>query len=202
MTEGDEDKPKNSEVPPKAIENAPEPEQKTEPMPEIQELVPDDNAPPPDSRMRSDSRSATASFMTSQSGAVSSEVFIVTALDAIGASREARKSKELGDSVQVALANVKQEGQQAIDPELIFRPLHMASKTLSVPLQVTALDCIGKLITYSYFAFPSAKSETSPPRSSPLSSSAPSMRSAIASKTRLPRMRSSSRSLNHSWRRC
>jgi brefeldin A-inhibited guanine nucleotide-exchange protein len=84
----------------------------------------------------------------------------VTALDAIGASREARRSKELEDSVQVALANVRQSDGQPIDPELIFRPLHLASKTLSIPLQVTALDCIGKLITYSYFAFPSAESES------------------------------------------
>ncbi|KAJ5661436.1 uncharacterized protein N7477_009052 [Penicillium maclennaniae] len=111
-----------------------------------------------ESRMRSDSRSTTATFTTQRSGAVSSTVFIVTALDTIGASREARKSKELEDAVQVALSNVRSTDGQPIDPELIFRPLHLASKTLSVPLQVTALDCIGKLITYSYFAFPSAES--------------------------------------------
>ncbi|KAJ5094973.1 hypothetical protein N7532_007264 [Penicillium argentinense] len=165
--EGPTDAEEKPEVPPKDTENAPE--QKTEPMPEIQEPEPEDNAPPPESRMRSDSRSTTATFATLRGGAVSSTVFIVNALDGIAASREARKSKELDDAVQVALANVKQEGQQAIDPELIFRPLHMASKTLSVPLQVTALDCIGKLITYSYFAFPSAESENeSTPEQPPL----------------------------------
>lgn len=166
----DEDQ-ERPEVPPKDIEDVettPESDQRTEPMPEIQEPVPEDNAPP-ESRMRSDSRSTTATFATSRGGTVSSAVFIVTALDAIGASREARKSKELEDAVQVALANVRQEAQQPIDPELIFRPLHMASKTLSVPLQVTALDCIGKLITYSYFAFPSAASENeSTPEQPPL----------------------------------
>jgi brefeldin A-inhibited guanine nucleotide-exchange protein len=166
----EQDKP---EVPPKDTENAPDandfPERQMEPMPEIQEPIPEDNAPPVDSRVRSDSRSTTHTFMTSRGGTVSSAVFIITALDAIGASREARKSKELEDAVQVALANVKQEGHQPIDPELIFRPLHMASKTLSVPLQVTALDCIGKLITYSYFAFPSAESENeSTPEQPPL----------------------------------
>lgn len=166
--EDDDDEQSKPEVPPKDTEDILEPEQKTEPMPEIQEPVPEDNAPH-ESRMRSDSRSTTATFATSRGGAVSSAVFIVTALDAIGASREARKSRELEDAVQVALSNVKQEGQQAIDPELIFRPLHMASKTLSVPLQVTALDCIGKLITYSYFAFPSAESENeSTPEQPPL----------------------------------
>ena len=115
---------------------------------------------PSDVRARSDSRSTTATFATQRGGTVSSTVFILTALDTIATSREARKSKELEDAVQVALDNVKQSERQPIDPELIFRPLHLASKSLSVPLQVTALDCIGKLITYSYFAFPSAESET------------------------------------------
>lgn len=129
--------------------------------PEINEPEPeshDDSTP--DTRQRSDSRSTTATFATQRGsgGVVSSTVFIVTALEAIAASRESRRSKELEDSVQVALNNVRSD-RQAIDPELIFRPLYIASKSLSVPLQVTALDCIGKLITYSYFAFPSAESQ-------------------------------------------
>lgn len=123
---------------------------------------PPQDEPAPESRMRSDSRSTTATFTTQRSGTVSSTVFIVTALDTIGNSKEARKNKQLEDTVKEALTNVKQSDHQPIDPEVIFRPLHLASKSLSIPLQVTALDCIGKLITYSYFAFPSAKdSETS-----------------------------------------
>lgn len=154
--EEDEQKP---EVPPKDAEGAPDEadQQKAEAPPEIHEPEPtEDNVP--DTRLRSDSRSTTATFGTQRSGAVSSTVFIVTALDTIGTSREARRSKELEDAVQVALSNVRAIDGQPIDPELIFRPLHLASKSLSVPLQVTALDCIGKLITYSYFAFPSAES--------------------------------------------
>lgn len=110
-----------------------------------------------DMRLRSDSRSTTATFATHRSSTVSSTVFIVTALDTIGASREARKSKELEDAVKNALANVKQSDRNPIDPEVLFRPLLLASRTFSIPLQVTALDCIGKLITYSYFAFPSTQ---------------------------------------------
>lgn len=124
--------------------------------------------PSQDARMRSDSRSTTATVTGQRSGPVSSTVFIITALDTIGASKEARKNKELEDTVKAALSNVKQSERQPIDPEVIFRPLYLATKSFSIPLQVTALDCIGKLITYSYFAFPSAKeseatqSETSP----------------------------------------
>ncbi|KAI9372643.1 hypothetical protein BJX61DRAFT_431053 [Aspergillus egyptiacus] len=110
-----------------------------------------------DMRVRSDSRSTTATFATHRSSTVSSAVFIVTALDTIAASKEARKNKELEDAVKNALANVKQADRQPIDPEVIFYPLLLASRTFSVPLQVTALDCIGKLITYSYFAFPSTQ---------------------------------------------
>ncbi|OJZ90323.1 hypothetical protein ASPFODRAFT_56646 [Aspergillus luchuensis CBS 106.47] len=119
--------------------------------------IPHQDEIPSDSRMRSDSRSTTATFATHRSVTVSSTVFIVTALDTIGASKEARRSKELEDAVKSALANVKQSDGQPIDPELIFRPLQLATKTFSIPLQVTALDCIGKLITYSYFAFPSSQ---------------------------------------------
>ncbi|KAL4892440.1 hypothetical protein BDV59DRAFT_41989 [Aspergillus ambiguus] len=119
--------------------------------------IPPQEEPVPDVRLRSDSRSTTATFATHRSGPVSSTVFIVTALDTIGQSREARKSKELEDAVKNALANVKQSDREPIDPEVIFRPLQIATKSLSIPLQVTALDCIGKLITYSYFAFPSAQ---------------------------------------------
>ncbi|OQD80700.1 hypothetical protein PENANT_c033G07867 [Penicillium antarcticum] len=153
--EQDEEKP---EVPPKDEPEQTDQEPKTDSPPEIQEPTPeDDNVA--ESRLRSDSRSTTATFMTQRSGAVSSTVFIVTALDNIAASRDARRDKKLEEATQVALTNIKQTDGQPIDPELIFRPLHLASKSLSIPLQVTALDCIGKLITYSYFAFPSAETE-------------------------------------------
>ncbi|KAK2842934.1 hypothetical protein FQN49_005970, partial [Arthroderma sp. PD_2] len=109
------------------------------------------------SRPRSDSRStiATQSGQQQRSAPLSSAVFVITALDTIAASKEARRNKELDDAVKQAQANIKQSEQQPIDPETIFYPLQLASKSDSIPLQVTALDCIGKLITYSYFAFPS-----------------------------------------------
>jgi brefeldin A-inhibited guanine nucleotide-exchange protein len=146
------------EVPRKDEPEEAEQEPQTYGPPTIQEPpTEDENAA--DNRLRSDSRSTTATFMTQRSGPVSSTVFIVTALDNIAASRDARRDKKLEDATQVALTNIKQTDGQPIDPELIFRPLHLASKTLSIPLQVTALDCIGKLITYSYFAFPSAETQ-------------------------------------------
>ncbi|KAL4940133.1 hypothetical protein BDV06DRAFT_230539 [Aspergillus oleicola] len=144
--------------------------------PDVQ--LPQDEQLARETRLRSDSRSTTATFATHRSSTVSSTVFIVTALDTIGASREARKSRELEDAVKNALANVKQSDRQPIDPEVLFRPLLLASRTFSVPLQVTALDCIGKLITYSYFAFPSHQ-ESKPSESEPTAEQPPLIERAI-----------------------
>lgn len=127
----------------------------TPPEDEAQQQLPSSMPRALDSRQRAKSTSTS----TSTSAPVSSTVFVVTALESIDNSKEARRSSELRESVQAALANVK-DGNQDIDPEIIFRPLRLASKTFSIPLQVTALDCIGKLISYSYFAFPSAEASS------------------------------------------
>lgn len=165
VAEGQEDEEK-PDVPPKDEPEQTEQEPQTNGPPTIQEPPREDNDAI-ENRLRSDSRSTTATFMTQRSSPVSSTVFIITALDNIAASRDARRDKKLEDATQVALANIKQPDGQAIDPELIFRPLHLASKALSIPLQVTALDCIGKLITYSYFAFPSAETDNNATREQP-----------------------------------
>jgi brefeldin A-inhibited guanine nucleotide-exchange protein len=91
--------------------------------------------------------------MTARPLPVSSTVFVVSALETIAGAKEVRKNKEFSDAVQVALSNIKNT-ESPVNPEIIFRPLQMATKSFNIPLQVTALDCIGKLISYSYFAFP------------------------------------------------
>ncbi|KAI9052937.1 hypothetical protein LZ554_003209 [Drepanopeziza brunnea f. sp. 'monogermtubi'] len=87
---------------------------------------------------------------------MSSIVFVVSALEAIAASKEANKSKPLSESVQKALKDIKEHAPQLPDPEIIFAPLQWATKSGSIPLTTTALDCIGKLISYSYFSVPSS----------------------------------------------
>ena len=86
-------------------------------------------------------------------------IFIAeTTLKKIGASKEARKRKGLGDSVQAALATI--EKKQSIHPETIFEPLRLAIETASIPLTTDSLDCISKLITYSFFSMPSTTQPT------------------------------------------
>lgn len=88
---------------------------------------------------------------------MSSIVFVVSALETIAASKEAHKNKPLSESVQKALKDIKEHAPQLPDPEVIFAPLQLATKTgNSIPLITTALDCIGKLISYSYFSVPSS----------------------------------------------
>ncbi|KAG8526609.1 uncharacterized protein KY384_008810 [Bacidia gigantensis] len=95
---------------------------------------------------------------------ISSIVFVVTALEKIADSREAKRRKPLGESVQRALAAVKDKNSSP-DPEIIFEPLHLATDNTSVPLTTTALDCIGKLISYSYFSVPQPSLDPNTPPS-------------------------------------
>lgn len=108
-------------------------------------------------RDRSGSRGPEATNGVRRSSALSSMVFVSTALETIAASKEARKRKGLNDSVQHALSALKSDAPT--NPEVIFEPLRLATDNTSIPLTTTALDCIGKLITYSYFSVPAHPSE-------------------------------------------
>ena len=118
---------------------------------------------------RSDSQSTQATNGTTatrrSSAPLSSIVFVVSALDQIAASKEAKRKKILGDAAQKALDAIKRlDGSPP--PEVIFEPLRLATETSSIPLTTTALDCIGKLISYSYFSVPA---EAQDPNASPSS---------------------------------
>jgi brefeldin A-inhibited guanine nucleotide-exchange protein len=108
-------------------------------------------------RERSDSASTQATQATTSakrpSAPLSSIIFVVSALEQIAASKEARKRGKLGEAAQRALDAIKRlDGSPS--PDVIFEPLRLATETSSIPLATTALDCIGKLISYSYFSVP------------------------------------------------
>ena len=118
---------------------------------------------------RSESQSTQATNGTTatrrSSAPLSSIVFVVSALDQIAASKEARRKKVLGDAAQKALDAIKRlDGSPP--PEVIFEPLRLATETSSIPLTTTALDCIGKLISYSYFSVPAEIQDPNSPSSS------------------------------------
>lgn len=116
------------------------------------------------SMRRSDTQSTINVNGMSGSIPLSSIIFVVSALEHIAASKEARKRKPLGDAVHKALAATKQQSSSP-DPEIIFEPLRLATETPSVPLTTAALDCIGKLISYSYFSVSPPPQDSSTPTS-------------------------------------
>ena len=120
------------------------------------------NIASPTDPVRSTRPSAEASNGVRRSTPLSSIVFVVSALEQIAASKEARKKKSLEESANRALAAIKkQEGPP--DPEIIFQPLRLATETSSIPLTTASLDCIGKLISYSYFSIPPTVQDPSTP---------------------------------------
>lgn len=110
-------------------------------------------------RDRSESRASSTINGTKRGLPLSSMVFVASALETIAVSKEARRRKELHESVQKALSGIKDT--ESPDPEVVFEPLRLATETGSIPLTTTALDCISKLITYSYFSIPTTPIEPS-----------------------------------------
>lgn len=84
---------------------------------------------------------------------ISSMVFVVQALETIGASREAKRRKQLTDAVQAALNAIQESAPEPpTDPTIIYEPLRIACTLSNTQVVKEALDCIGKLISYSYFS--------------------------------------------------
>ncbi|KAI0774114.1 Sec7-domain-containing protein [Fomes fomentarius] len=120
--------------------------------------------------------------LTLSKGNTVSVVFISSALETIAASKEAKRSAPLRDSAKVALDMVK-SGQGGDRPREIFEPLRLACETRSEKLMIASLDCISKLISYSFFADTSSSTHAPP---SPPPSPGPNARSMSGSHTSLP----------------
>jgi hypothetical protein len=124
-------------------------------------------SPPPSTNAgRRSSVASTSTVSAPGSSSLVSGILIISALESIAASKEAKKLKPLKDAVDLALATLKNPGPAAsggttsstgtksdgtVDPLVIFTPLRLACETKSVPLMISALDCIGKLVSYDFF---------------------------------------------------
>jgi len=104
--------------------------------------------------------------ITISKGYTVSIVLISSALETILASKEAKRSTPLRESAQKALEMI-QTGEGGDRPRDIFEPLRLACETRSEKLMIASLDCISKLISYSFFAEPSSVQELSSPPPSP-----------------------------------
>ncbi|KIY51634.1 Sec7-domain-containing protein [Fistulina hepatica ATCC 64428] len=79
-----------------------------------------------------------------------SVVLITSALEMIAGSREARRSAPLRDSTQHALQIIRANNAEHAERQ-VFEPLRLACETRSEKLMIASLDCISKLIAYSFF---------------------------------------------------
>ncbi|PHH80029.1 hypothetical protein CDD82_2013 [Ophiocordyceps australis] len=89
---------------------------------------------------------------------MSSLRFVVSSLEAIAASKDSQRNKQLAESTKQALDAIKEQDQLP-DPEIVFAPLQLATRSNNPQLTTTALDCIGKLISYSYFSIANSRDE-------------------------------------------
>ncbi|RYP92515.1 hypothetical protein DL770_001381 [Monosporascus sp. CRB-9-2] len=91
---------------------------------------------------------------------MSSIVFVISPLEAIAASKEAQRNKKLAELAETALKAVKEGGSQLPDPDVVFAPLQLATKSGNSQLINAALDSIQKLISSSYFSVNSTTGAT------------------------------------------
>lgn len=114
------------------------------------------------SAARRSSVGSTTTISASGSSSLVSGILIISALESIAASKETKKSKPLKDAVDAALEALKNpvpspststaaNANGTVDPLVIFTPLRLACETKSLPLMISALDCISKLVSYDFF---------------------------------------------------
>ncbi|KAG5646614.1 hypothetical protein DXG03_002918 [Asterophora parasitica] len=88
--------------------------------------------------------------LTISKGHTVSVVLISTALETIAASKEAKRSVPLRESTQKALELIR-SNEGGDRPREIFEPLRLACETKNEKLMIASLDCISKLVSYSFF---------------------------------------------------
>ncbi|KAI0188650.1 Sec7 domain-containing protein [Xylaria flabelliformis] len=91
---------------------------------------------------------------------MSSIIFVVSSLETIAASREAQRNKQLAELAEKAVKAIKEGGSQTPEPDVVFAPLQLATKTGSSQLINTALDSIQKLISSAYLSSHAATGAT------------------------------------------
>ncbi|KJA24651.1 hypothetical protein HYPSUDRAFT_65529 [Hypholoma sublateritium FD-334 SS-4] len=158
-------------TPPKGVDTPQTPQRKASvPTARLSEAT---NASRPDVRAQSPSLSVASAgsvpahrrSMTIARGHNVSMVLITSALETIASSKEAKRSAPLRDSTTKALELIR-SNQGGDKPREIFEPLRLACETRNEKLMIASLDCISKLISYSFFnEGDSASAYASPPPS-------------------------------------
>lgn len=104
-------------------------------------------------------------------------VLVINAFEAILGSKDAKRNPALKESAQRALDILKAPQGTAANAnedrrEEVFEPLKLACATKTNALMITALDTIGKLVSYGFFNPPHAQVEDGPENENGLDSMA------------------------------
>ncbi|OLL21713.1 Protein transport protein sec72 [Neolecta irregularis DAH-3] len=110
------------------------------------------------------------SITLDNSGALSSMVFVVQALECIEKNKDTRRRTQLYDAVRKALGLIRKQSLRSPSANTVFEPLRLACESNQSSLMKPALDCIAKLASYDFFVDPP------PPPPAPLSSIVPVQR--------------------------
>ncbi|KAJ3894640.1 hypothetical protein GG344DRAFT_40731 [Lentinula edodes] len=126
----------------------------------------------PGSPLSSNSVTHRRSLTISRGNNSVSAVLISSALEIIASSKDAKRSAPLKESTQKALDLIR-SNQGGDHPKEIFEPLRLACETRNEKLMIASLDCISKLISYSFFA--ESPLSANPDYNSPPNSPGPSL---------------------------
>ncbi|KAK9467151.1 hypothetical protein V1512DRAFT_237847 [Lipomyces arxii] len=81
----------------------------------------------------------------------SSMMFVTKAFESILASREGKRQSSLQVNLNIALEQIHKLAPESPPPQIVLEPLRLATLTNNSDVKVTALDCISKLFSFSYF---------------------------------------------------
>jgi hypothetical protein len=86
-----------------------------------------------------------------------SGVLIISSLENLLSSKEAKRNAPFKQAITAALDLLRNssEASAPLDPRALFEPLRMACETNNYALKITALDCIGKLVSRGGYGSPS-----------------------------------------------
>ncbi|KAK9368666.1 hypothetical protein V1509DRAFT_592614 [Lipomyces kononenkoae] len=97
------------------------------------------------------STASIASSTISSSSTMSSMMFVGKALEFILASRDGRRQGQLQIGLNNAIEQLKKLSPESPSPAIILEPLRLATLTNDNDVKMTAIDCIGKLFSFSFF---------------------------------------------------
>ncbi|KAK9241341.1 hypothetical protein V1525DRAFT_351858 [Lipomyces kononenkoae] len=97
------------------------------------------------------STASIASSSLSSSSTMSSMMFVSKALESILASRDGRRQGSLQIGLNNAIEQLKKLSPESPPPAVILEPLRLATLTNDNDVKIAAIDCIGKLFSFSFF---------------------------------------------------